>query len=118
MKFLSKWMELENIILSGNPVTKEHPWHTHTDKGILAQKHRIPNIQFTDHMKVKKKEDQSMDALVLLRKGDKILNGGNMETKYIAEKEGKAIPRLPQLGIHPIYSHQTQTLLWMPRSTC
>jgi hypothetical protein len=21
-------------------------------------------------------------------------------------------------GIHPIYSHQTQTLLWMPRSAC
>ena len=36
----------------------------------------------------------------------------------VAETEGKAIQRLPHLGIHPIYSHQTQTLLWMPRSTC
>jgi hypothetical protein len=26
--------------------------------------------------------------------------------------------RLPHLGIHPTYSHQTQTLLWMPRSAC
>jgi hypothetical protein len=27
---------------------------------ILAQKLRIPKIQFIDHMKLKKKEDQSM----------------------------------------------------------
>ena len=57
-------------------------------------------------MKLKKKEDQSVDASVLLRRGNKILTGGNMETKYGAETEGKAIQRLPHLGIHPIYSHQ------------
>jgi hypothetical protein len=28
------------------------------------------------------------------------------------------IQRLSHLGIHPIYSHQTQTLLWMSRSAC
>jgi hypothetical protein len=33
-----------------------------TDKWILAQKLGIPKIQFTDHMKLKKKEDQSVDA--------------------------------------------------------
>jgi hypothetical protein len=32
--------------------------------------------------------------------------------------EGKAIQRLPNLGIHPIYSHQTRMLLWMPGSSC
>jgi hypothetical protein len=37
-----------------------------------------------------------------------------METKCGAETEGKAIQKLPQLGIYPIYSHQTQTLLWIP----
>jgi hypothetical protein len=31
------------------------------DKWIFAQKLRIPKIQFTDHMKLKKKEDQSVD---------------------------------------------------------
>jgi hypothetical protein len=36
-------------------------------------------------MKLKKKEDQSMGALVLLRKGNKIFMGANMETKYRAE---------------------------------
>jgi len=32
-----------------------------------------------------------MDASVLLRKGNKILTGGNIGTKSGAEKEGKAI---------------------------
>ena len=37
--------------------------------------------------------------------------GGDTETKCGAETEGKAIQRLPYLGIHHIYCHQTQTLL-------
>jgi hypothetical protein len=45
---------------------------------------------FTDHMKLKKKEDQSVDVSVLLRRGNKILMGGNTETKCGAETEGKA----------------------------
>jgi hypothetical protein len=40
------------------------------------------------------------------------------ETKCGAEIEGKAIQRLPHLGIYPIYNHQTQTLLWMSTSSC
>jgi hypothetical protein len=32
-------------------------------------------IQLTDHMKFKKKEDQSVDVSVLLRGGKKILTG-------------------------------------------
>jgi hypothetical protein len=63
-----------------NSVTKEHTWDALTDKWILAQKFRIPKIQITDHMKPKK-EDQNVDASVLLRRGTKILTGGNMETK-------------------------------------
>ena len=51
----------------------------------------IPKIQFTDHMKPKKEEDQNVDASVLFRRLNKILTGGNMETKYGAETEGKAI---------------------------
>jgi hypothetical protein len=52
-----------------------------------------------------------VDASVLFKKVNKILTGGNMKTTCAAETEGKAIQRLPDLGIHPIYSHQTQTLL-------
>ena len=50
----------------GNPITKEHTRYVVTDKWILAQNFRLPKIQFTDHMKLKKKEDQSVDTLVLL----------------------------------------------------
>jgi hypothetical protein len=76
------------------------------------------SLQSTDHMKLKKKEDQNVDASVLLRKVNQIVTGGNMETKCGSETERKAIQRLPHLEIHPIYSHQTQLLLWMPGSVC
>jgi hypothetical protein len=69
-------------------------------------------------MKPKEKEDQNVDASVLLRRVNKILTGGNMETKCGAETEGKAIQRLPHLGNPSIYSHQTQKLLWMLGSAC
>ena len=75
-------------------------------------------IQFTDHMKLKKKEDHSVDTSVLLRREIKIPMGRDTETKCGAETEGKAIQRLLHLGIHPIYSCQTQTLLWIPTSDC
>jgi hypothetical protein len=90
---------------SSNPLTKEHTWYALTDKSTLAQKLGIPKIQFTDHMKLKKKDDQNVGASVLLRKGNKMLKEGNMETKCGAEIEGKAIQRQPHLEIHPIYSH-------------
>jgi hypothetical protein len=56
-------------------------------------------------MKLKKKESQNVDASVLLKRMNKILMGANKETNCEAESEGKAIPRLPHLGIHPIYRH-------------
>ena len=62
-------------------------------------------------MKLKKKDDQNVVASVLLRKGNKMLKEGNMETKCGAEIEGKAIQRLPYLGIHTMYSYQTSRLL-------
>jgi hypothetical protein len=65
-------------------------------------------------MKLEKKEDLSVDASVLLRNGNRIITGANTETKCGAETKGKPIQRLPNMGIHPIYSHQTQALLWMP----
>jgi hypothetical protein len=36
-----------------------------------AQKLRIPKIQFTNHMKFKKKEDHSVDIFINLRRGNK-----------------------------------------------
>jgi hypothetical protein len=57
-------------------------------------------------MKPSKKEGQNVGVSVLFRRVNKILTGGNMETKCGAETEGKAIQRLSYLGNHPIYSHQ------------
>jgi hypothetical protein len=66
-------------------------------------------------MKLKNKEDQSVDASVLLGRGNKILRGANTKTKCGAETEGNVVQRLPHLEMHTTYSHQTQSLLWMPR---
>jgi hypothetical protein len=73
------------------PITKEHTWYVLTDKWILAQNFGIPKIQFTNHMKLKKKEDQSMDTLILLRRGNKIPMERVTETKCGAETEGMTI---------------------------
>jgi hypothetical protein len=67
---------------------------------------------------MKLKEDQSMDTSVLLRRGNKIPVGGDTETECGAETKGMTIQRLPHLGIHPTYNHQTQTILWMPTNAC
>ena len=100
----------------GNPIAKEHTWYALADKWILGQMLRIPNIQSTNHMELKKKEDLSVDASIQNRRGNKILTGGNRETKCGAETEGKAIQRLSHLWIHSICRHQTQTILLMSRS--
>ena len=42
--------------------------------------------------------------------------GEDTEMKWGAETERMVIQRLSYLGIHPIYNHQSQTLLWMPTS--
>jgi hypothetical protein len=64
-------------------------------------------------MKLKKKEDQSVDTSVLQRRGNKISMEGVTESKYETETEEMTIQRLPHLGIYSIYNHQIQTLLWM-----
>jgi hypothetical protein len=52
---------------------------------LLAQKFRIPKIQFIDHMKLKRKKDQSLRSF--LEGGIKIPMGGVTETKCGAETE-------------------------------
>ena len=82
-----------------------------TDKWILAQKFRIPKIPFTIHMNLKKKEGQSVNTLIFLKRGNKISIEGVTQTKYGEETEGMAIQRFPYLGIHPIDIPPNQTLL-------
>ena len=83
-------------------------------KWILAQKHKTPKIQFAKHKKIKKREDQWVDTSFLLRIGNKIPMKGVTETKFGAKMKGWTIQRLPHPEIHPIISHQTQSLLDMP----
>jgi hypothetical protein len=61
-------------------------------------------------MKLKKKEDQTVDTSFLLRMGNKIPREGVTETKFGAEIEGRTIQRLPHPGIHTITNHQAQSL--------
>ena len=69
-------------------------------------------------MKLKKNEDQSVDTLPPLRIGNKTAMEGVTGTKFGTETKGWTIQRLPHLGVHPIISHQTQTLLHMPARFC
>jgi hypothetical protein len=69
-------------------------------------------------MKLKKKEDQSVDTLFLIRMRNKIPTEGVTETKFGAETEGMTIQKLPHPRIHPINNHQSQTLLQMPTRFC
>ena len=66
----------------------------------------------------KKKEEQSINTLVLLRWRNKIATEGETETKCGPESEWKTIQRLQHLGILPLCSHKSQTLLSMPTSAC
>ena len=55
-------------------------------------------IQLTDHMKLKKKEDQSVDASVLLRRGNKIFTGGR-GWEGLGRKRGAGKERGPGSGM-------------------
>ena len=59
-----------------------------TDKWILAPKLGIPMI-LSDHVKLKKEEDQSVDASVLLRRGNKIIMGDRGWEGLGRERGGK-----------------------------
>jgi hypothetical protein len=69
-------------------------------------------------MKLKKKENQCVDISFLPRIRNKIPIEGATETKFGAKMKGWTIQRLPHLGVYPIISHQTQTLLHMPARFC
>ena len=71
-------------------------------------------------MKIKKKDDQSVDISFLLRKGNKIHMERFTETKFRPKLDGKAIQRLatwgsiPYTTTKPIHYCICQTLLTGP----
>jgi hypothetical protein len=76
------------------------------------------NTQDTTHKphEIQEEGKPKYGYLIFLRRGNKILLEGVIETKCGAETEGQAIQKLPYLGICPIYSHQTQIVLLMSTS--
>ena len=78
-------MKLENMILSEVTHSQKNSHCSLAcsmaliDKWTLIPKLGIAKIQFTEHMKLKKKEDHNVDASILLKRGNKILIGrGNL----------------------------------------
>jgi hypothetical protein len=55
---------------------------------ILAQKLRIPTIQSTNQMELKKKEDQIIDESFLHRTGNKIIPGDRKRKRPRRERGG------------------------------
>jgi len=75
MKFLGKWIELGNTMLSEL-----------TQLVDTSPKLGIPKIQFIDHIMLKKEEEQNVYTSVLPRRGNKILKReGNVGTQSGAE---------------------------------
>jgi len=68
-----------------NPVTKEHKWYPLTDKWILSEKFVIPKKIHRSYES--QKEDQNVNAALLLRRKNKIFPGENTGTKSGAETE-------------------------------
>jgi hypothetical protein len=69
-------------------------------------------------MRCKKNEDQSVNTSIILGRRNKIIMKGVTETRCEAESGGMTIQRLLYLGIHSIYHHQTQKILWLPTKAC
>jgi hypothetical protein len=89
MKFLGKWMYLEDNILSEvTKSQKEVIRYALTDKWILAHKLKRPKIQFAKHKKIKKKEDQRVDTSFLLRIGNKIPMELQRQSLELRRKDG------------------------------
>jgi hypothetical protein len=94
LKFLCKWMDLEGIILSEVTQSQRNSHNMYSlISGYYPRNLGYPryNIQFANHMKLKKNEDQSVDTLPLLRIGNKTPVEGVTETTFVAEMKGWTI---------------------------
>ena len=91
-------LDLEDIILSEVTQSQKNTRDMYSLISRLFQKLRIPKIQFAKLMKFKRKEEQSVDSLSLLRRGNKMPMKGVTETKFRAETEGMTIRDCPTWG--------------------
>jgi hypothetical protein len=86
--------------------------------GYLPRNLEYPRYNLQNTRKIKKREDQRVDISFFFRIVNKIPMEGFTETKFGAKSKGWTIQRLPQPWIHPIISHQMQTILNMPTRFC
>ena len=119
MKFLGKWMDLKNIILSvviQSPQKNTHCMHS-LISGYKPKSSEYPRYNSqTTWSSIRRKT--KVWVLQSFLEENKIPTGANMEIKCRGETEGEDIQRLSHLGIHLLYSYQTRTELWMSRSAC
>ena len=65
-----------------------HTWYVLADKRIFSQKLRIPKTQLIDRLKLHRKEDQSVEAWVPLRRRNKIIMVGRGRKGPVRERCG------------------------------
>jgi hypothetical protein len=73
----------------GIPLTKEHTWYVLTDNWVLGKQLRIPMIKLTDHIELKKKEDQSVDASAIFKRGNNIIQRGRCWEGLVGRNEAE-----------------------------
>jgi hypothetical protein len=89
-----KWMDLENIILSEVTQTQKNTHGIYSLISLfscnsLSKEHGISAIKLTDHMNLKRKEDQRVDTSVLLRRGNNIIKGSRGWVAFGKKREGR-----------------------------
>jgi hypothetical protein len=102
----------------GNLITNNVTWYALTEKWILAQKLRIPKIQYAKHKKIKRKEDQRVDISFLLRIEKKYpwkeLQRQNLELPQKDEPSRDYPNRrsIPHLATKPRHLHMPACFCW------
>jgi len=104
MKFIGKWMELENIILSEVTQSQKNTHGMHSlISGYYPKSLDYPRYNPQTTRSSRRRMTKVQMLQFFSEGGTKIFRGGDMEIKFGAETEGMAIQSLPYLGIHPIY---------------
>jgi hypothetical protein len=114
MKFTGKWMEFENIILSDVIQSQKN---THGMYSLISG-HYPKSSKYPRYNSQTKWSSRRQKVWMLPRWRNRILRKIKIWRQSVEQRLKESPSRLSLLGIHPIYSHQTQMLLWMPGSTC
>jgi hypothetical protein len=107
-------------VVQGPPHKTSDTETNRKEGGERAHGHRgeVPEQNTSGLYSKIKKGDQRLDTSFFFRIGNKIPMEGVTETKIGAKMKGWTIQRLPHPVIHPIISHQMQTLLHRPARFC